>query len=258
MVKSVLMRMGSKRTLAGDIIKLFPQHVTYIEPFFGTGSIFFAKPLAKYNFINDYDAEVFNFWLQVKTNKDALLEQIEQMPICEALLQHDFGGFDAITKAAVFFVKSNCTYLSSMKAIYTKKNNSKLLLMSRIHSNLDKLKDVVILNKDFRQFLKSISFVNREREKQSAFIYSDPPYYGTSDDVYSTPQWTRQDLEDCFEMTFYQGIRGAMSEFDHPEVLAMAEERGLNIFYVKNRRNLKNRMNEVLITNYRLDGKLFI
>ena len=55
------------------------------------------------------------------------------------------------------------------------------------------------------------------------------------------------DLFDCLEET---GCKFAMSEFDHPFILKQAELRGLNIIYIGERQNLKNRRVEVLITNY--------
>lgn len=39
----MLNMVGNKKALADKIIKYFPQHETYIEPFFGAGGIFFNK-----------------------------------------------------------------------------------------------------------------------------------------------------------------------------------------------------------------------
>ena len=41
-----------------------------------------------------------------------------------------------------------------------------------------------------------------------------------------------------------------MSEFDNEFILDQAKARGLNIIYIGERQNLKNRRTEVLITNY--------
>ena len=43
----ILRRLGNKQAIAQDIIKYFPEHSCYFEPFFGTGSIFFNKPKVK-------------------------------------------------------------------------------------------------------------------------------------------------------------------------------------------------------------------
>ncbi|AHH05540.1 DNA adenine methylase (plasmid) [Borrelia miyamotoi] len=49
----LLRREGNKYRYRERIINLFPKHTSYIEGFFGTDSIFFAKPLARYNILND-------------------------------------------------------------------------------------------------------------------------------------------------------------------------------------------------------------
>jgi len=49
----ILRRLGNKSKIAHEIQKYFPAHEIYIEPFFGAGGMFFNKPKAKYNIIND-------------------------------------------------------------------------------------------------------------------------------------------------------------------------------------------------------------
>ena len=55
----ILKRLGNKTKIAMDIQKHFPQHSIYIEPFFGAGGIFFNKPKAKYNVVNDFIYHLF-------------------------------------------------------------------------------------------------------------------------------------------------------------------------------------------------------
>ena len=45
-----------------------------------------------------------------------------------------------------------------------------------------------------------------------------------------------------------------MSEFDNPFIINQAKERGLNIINIGERRNLKNRRTEILITNYKTEN----
>ena len=53
LVKMILRRLGNKQAIAQDIIKYFPAHKIYVEPFFGAGGMFFQKPKAKFNMVND-------------------------------------------------------------------------------------------------------------------------------------------------------------------------------------------------------------
>ena len=77
----ILRRLGNKSKIAKNIQEYFPEHTTYIEPFFGAGGMFFNKPRAKYNFLNDLDSDVFNLF-QVATNRNQdLIDLFLQMPI---------------------------------------------------------------------------------------------------------------------------------------------------------------------------------
>ena len=64
----ILRRLGNKKKIAKEIQKYFPPHKIYIEPFFGAGGMFFNKPKAKYNIVNDLDSDVFNLF-QVVMNQ---------------------------------------------------------------------------------------------------------------------------------------------------------------------------------------------
>jgi DNA adenine methylase len=47
-----------------------------------------------------------------------------------------------------------------------------------------------------------------------------------------------------------------MSEFDNEFILQQAKERNLQVHIIGERKNIKNRRVEVLITNYKLQNKL--
>ena len=68
----ILRRLGNKSKLAVKIQQYFPKHKLYIEPFFGAGGMFFHKPKAKYNILNDLDSDVFNLFQVVTLRKNEL------------------------------------------------------------------------------------------------------------------------------------------------------------------------------------------
>lgn len=53
---------GGKQTMADRIVALMEPHVHYVEPFFGGGSVLFAKPSAPMETINDVDEHLVTFW----------------------------------------------------------------------------------------------------------------------------------------------------------------------------------------------------
>ena len=54
--------LGGKGNMAAKLMKLLPAHSTYVEPYFGAGSVFFAKAPAEIETINDLDSAVAGFF----------------------------------------------------------------------------------------------------------------------------------------------------------------------------------------------------
>lgn len=65
-MKAVLKYPGSKWSLAKWIINFFPDHHSYLEPFFGSGAVLFNKPRSNIETVNDLDGNVVNFFEWIK------------------------------------------------------------------------------------------------------------------------------------------------------------------------------------------------
>lgn len=66
--QTILAYLGGKNTVLNNIIPYFPLHDTYVEPFCGSASVFFAKPpSAKMNVLNDQNGALVNFYEVLKT-----------------------------------------------------------------------------------------------------------------------------------------------------------------------------------------------
>ncbi len=57
---------GSKWSLADRIIELFRPHYHYVEPFFGSGAVFFSKPRVPHEVINDRNSQATNLFLVLR------------------------------------------------------------------------------------------------------------------------------------------------------------------------------------------------
>lgn len=79
-MKRILNYPGSKWRMANSIIDIMPKHETYVEPFFGSGAVFFNKPPAKIETINDMDSRVINFFRVCRDNPDELIRKIQFTP----------------------------------------------------------------------------------------------------------------------------------------------------------------------------------
>jgi len=61
-MRSPICWFGGKGNLVGKLLQFVPPHEAYLEPFFGAGSLFFAKRPARIEVINDIDRDLMNFY----------------------------------------------------------------------------------------------------------------------------------------------------------------------------------------------------
>ena len=75
MLRTPISYYGGKQLMMPFILPMFPKHTCYIEPFFGGGSLFWAKQPGTNEVINDTNCEVVNFMHVLKTQ----FKQIQSM-----------------------------------------------------------------------------------------------------------------------------------------------------------------------------------
>lgn len=245
----ILRRLGNKSNIADKIQQYFPIHTIYIEPFFGAGGMFFNKPKAKYNIVNDLDSDVFNLFQVVSNQKEELEQSFFNMPIHTDLLNYwkKKEETEPIKKALRFLFLSNFTFMGSGEGMRFTTASSKNVFFENIDSTFEKLNEVQLTNVCFKKFFKSYQ-LRGYNDKYNTLIYCDPPYLNTNDNYSNS--FTEQDSVDLFDCLQKTGCKWAMSEFDNEFILNQAKERNLNVIYIGERQNLKNRRTEILITNY--------
>jgi DNA adenine methylase len=258
----ILRRLGNKQKIAKDIQKHFPLHRIYIEPFFGAGGMFFNKPKAKYNIVNDLDSDVFNLFNVVLNQKEDLKKAFYMMPIHSDLLNHwkENEETEPIKKALRFLFISNLTFMGAGSSlVYSATGKAKAIkdkFNERLNITFNMLYDCSFNSTDFREFIKNIEFQKDGRnDEEKTFIYCDPPYLGTMDNYSNS--FKENDSIDLFNVLELRKCKFAMSEFNHPFILEQAKQRNLNVIVIGERKNLKNRKTEILITNYKNEPTLF-
>lgn len=60
--------------------RVFPPHEIYLEPFFGSGAVFFRKAPARLETINDIDGNVVNLFRVLREQPEQLAALIELTP----------------------------------------------------------------------------------------------------------------------------------------------------------------------------------
>lgn len=232
--------------MASELLKHFPDHNIYAEPFFGAGGMFFNKPKVKYNIVNDLDSDVFNLFQVVTTRRDELMEHFKIMPIYSDLLHYwkENKETDEIRKCLRFIFLSNFTFMGKPDNIKYGTENPKAIFIKGLQKTFELISDVQFSNLEFRKFFNIL----RETQSVKTFIYCDPPYLGTTDNY--SHSFTEDDSNDLFDCLVQSKCKFAMSEFDHPFILEQAKDRGLNVINIGERQNLENRRIEILVTNY--------
>lgn len=253
----ILTRLGNKRRIVKDLIEYFPPHRMRIELFFGAGGSFFYMPKAKYTIVNDLDDDITNLYLVIQNNLEEFRRQIQIVPMSATLMKYWKKNYetDPVRKAVRFIFLSNFSYMGKGDTLRLGLDNAKKSILENLDRTFLQMQNVKIMNKDFREVLKAISFSKGLNDKDTSFVYLDPIYLGT-EHYYSVPGWAEKDSIDCLNLMIECGIKCAMSEFNNEFIVREARKRKLNIIPVKSRANIKNRKTEILITNY--DGhKLF-
>lgn len=71
---------GAKWRLAGWITERMPTHEVYLEPFLGSGAVFFSKAPAKAEILNDLDGRVVNLFRVIRERPGELAAAVEMTP----------------------------------------------------------------------------------------------------------------------------------------------------------------------------------
>jgi len=111
MPRSPLAWYGAKNRLAPRIVGLFPPHRTYVEPFVGGGSVFFAKPPSRVETVNDMHGDLVNFFRVLRDRRDRgrLIELVEatlwaREEYCDALVARKVGKWTSDVERAWTFL----------------------------------------------------------------------------------------------------------------------------------------------------------
>lgn len=178
---------GSKWSIADKIVEIMPEHNIYLEPFFGSGAVFFTKDSCNSEILNDLDGEVVNLFKVIRDNPGDLSMAIEFTPYSREEYKESYKRNDKdsgpIEKARQFLVRCNMAragmqyYSSSWRhagPVLGAKTKQRVTgdwnkVPKRILEAAERLKDAEIEN---RNAFELIEKYNRE----DCLIYVDPPY----------------------------------------------------------------------------------
>ena len=183
---------GGKGYMSKEIIKLMPEHLHYVEPYFGSGALLLEKdPEGISEVVNDLNYRLTNFWLvlQDEATFERFKRIVEAIPFSEvewnrhAAIDADVDEPETtpnVDRAVSFFVACRQSRSGSFKSFATVTRNRVRRQMNEqvsawlsaveglpaVHARLQR---VLILNGD------AIDVI-RQQDGPKTLFYLDPPY----------------------------------------------------------------------------------
>lgn len=181
---------GSKWSIARWIIDHFPEHHSYLEPFFGSGAVLFNKERSNIETVNDLDGYVTNLFRWIRDNPETLARVVYWIPYARDSYENairicagEVGveGQESLTSAAAFCAKTMMGYgfrtnetkvgfkrdKQGREAAYAA--NGWTNLPDKILEAAERLRGVQIENRPAVKLIREFNFPN-------VLIYADPPY----------------------------------------------------------------------------------
>jgi DNA adenine methylase len=153
---------------------------TVISPFFGGGSFeFYLQNKYKLKLVvNDKFTPLYNFWLQVKTDKNLLCEELRKI---NSVSKEQFTNYrniimnlndEVLQQSLQYFIINRCSFSgSTLSGGFSEEASSKRFTPSSINriESLD-FSNIEIHNLDFSDFITQNVYDN-------SLMFLDPPYY---------------------------------------------------------------------------------
>lgn len=172
---------GAKWSLASKIVSYFPDHYHYIEPYFGSGAVYFSKTPSPHELVNDLNGTVVNFFRVLRDQTDELLWKLELTPWSrEEYDQSDIPADDPLEDARRFVVRVWQAHASDLakKTGWKNRGSSQRARgmsdrWSRVPAELvllaERMQHAEIEHRPALQLIKRFS-------TEDTLIYADPPY----------------------------------------------------------------------------------
>ena len=187
---------GAKWRLAPWIIRYFPKHRIYVEPFGGSGSVLMRKERSEVEVYNDLDGEIVNLFRVVRENGKELSRLLFFTPYSRNEFIKSFEpSDDPIEQARRTVVRSfqgfGSGYITATKGSKCARPEYGFRIGWRCRGNsphtnwchvsdtvmevIERLQGVVIENTSFQNII-------RKNDTKETLIYADPPYLSTERD----------------------------------------------------------------------------
>lgn len=182
-MKAIMKYPGSKWSIAEWIISFFPEHHSYLEPFFGSGAVLFNKPRSNIETVNDLDGNVVNLFEWIKRDPEQLAHEIYWTPYARQIYEDTFTRVpeNSLQKAVNFYIRLNMGHgfrtngekvgwkndVQGRERSYASQDWCKL--PEKVMQAAERLRGVQIECRPAVDLIQRFNYPN-------VLIYADPPY----------------------------------------------------------------------------------
>lgn len=179
MMNSPINRLGGKSRLRKIIIEKIPEHICYVEPFFGAGWVYFGKNKSKVEVINDMDRELINLFRVMKEHP----MEMERLVSYEVISRDKFNEYKELNLAYLTDIQRAIRFLYLVSNSFASRGVSfgytavgkpqQKIFIENILEIRERLKNTIIENKDVIDIIKRY-------DRETTFFFLDPPYINTA------------------------------------------------------------------------------
>lgn len=215
---------GGKHYLADRIISLMPEHVHYVEPFFGGGSVMLQKdPVGISEVANDVCGDLTNFWqvLQNPKSFSKMKRRLQVTPFSQGEWKRSGESLsrDSIDRACRFFIRCRQSRAGNLNSFApVTRNRTRRAMNEQVSAWLgaiegldavaERMIRVLILCEDATKVILS-------QDGPNTLFYMDPPYLHatrSTTDSYSF-EMTEEDHERLLEACIHINGKALLSGY---------------------------------------------
>ena len=271
---------GNKSCIVNTILTVMPQHVVYIEPCMGSAEVFFRKPRAEREILNDYNGDLVNLFriiqdnqklsfllgrLVLSVNSEQIFklnkERLRNTPnILDDLIETSKivsnASWSEIQDAAAFFENQVYSFSSTGQTFGIARRDMSQRLFRLINAYA-RIRDAIILHRDYKDVIEYAVC-------PQSFLLIDPPYRGT-EGMYPKANFDANQHGTLFGLMGevdqqYDGKAKFLITYNNdPYIRNLAEKYGFDTFVQTRLHNMRQGKEagalyeELLIANYDLE-----
>lgn len=225
--------MGGKFYMLRHILNMIDYSKTcYVELFGGSGKVLLNKKPHKVEIYNDFDYNLYNLFKVVQNEEtfSKFKEKLDNFLYMEQMFKdwRELEPKDDIERAVKFYILLNASFNGNCSSFSYGFGRNKAVSFSNGLQNLsaikERLKNVTILNRDYKEVLESL------KDKTDIMLYADPPYYGT--ESYYKGNFSKEDHYKLAEYLNQAQYSVLLSYYEFPAIYDLYPKDKWNYYYI--------------------------